>query len=302
MRKVNLKNIDLNLLVLLDALIEHRNVTRAAELVNMSQPAMSRALGRIRLMLKDPVLVRGADGLVPTPKAMMLQPHLKRLLAEIEELISDIPFNPALLDGVITLSGTDYQMMVLLPGLIARISQEAPQLDVKVVPLFKIAPEHLDDGTIDLAFGVMQADLASNLCQEKLYCDRYITLMRAEHPLKNGLSVEDFASQGHILVTALGDGRSAIDTILDDMGLKRRITLQVPNFLTAMQVVARSDLLLTLPSRIAASHASQHNLVTVECAIAFEPIQHVSIWSKVRDEDPLIDWLRNLVHQEAEKI
>lgn len=263
----------------------------------MSQPAMSRALGRIRKLLGDRILVRGSNGLVPTSKAIALQPRLKQLLAEIEELLSDVPFDPASLQGAIALSGTDYQMNAILPRLFARISAEAPQLEVKVVPLFNLTPEDLHKGTVDLVFGTWQENLSPSLRQEELDRDRYVTLMRQDIR-QNRLSDEEFAARSHILVSALGDRGSAIDTILENRGLKRRIALQVPNFLTAMQLAAQSDLLLTLPSQIAASY-TQFNLVAVECEITSQPIQNACIWSEVMNRDPVVSWLRALAREEA---
>jgi DNA-binding transcriptional LysR family regulator len=301
MREVDLRGIDLNLLVLLDALIEHRNVTWAAEGVHMSQPAMSRALGRLRKLLNDPILVRGGDGLMPTPRAIALHPQLKRLLNDITHLVSDVPFSPEQLTGCITLAATDHEMIVLLPKLMTLIAQASPQLEVKVIPLFNIAASCLHDGSIDLAFGVAQATLPSNLCQEPLYEDTYITLMRRQHPAGNYLSIEQFSTLNHVQVTAASNssGGSAVDTALDKLGLHRRIVLQLPSFTTALAVVAESDCVVTLPASIAQRYVIQHDLVAIATPIDCPIITHISIWSGVRDADPANQWLRKLVREAA---
>jgi DNA-binding transcriptional LysR family regulator len=303
MREVDLRGIDLNLLVLLDALIEYRNVTRAADAMHMSQPAMSRALGRLRKLLNDPILVRGEDGLMPTPRAIALHPQLKRLLNDITHLVSDVPFNPEQLTGCITLAATDHATIVLLPKLMTLIAQAAPQLDVTVIPLFNITAECLHDGSIDLAFGVSQATLPSNLCQEPLYEDTYITLMRRQHPAGNCLSIEQFSALNHVQVNAAGNssGGSAVDTALDKLGLHRRIVLQLPSFITALAVVAESDLVVTLPASIAQRYAIQHDLVAIATPIDCPPITHISIWSGVRATDPANQWLRKLVREAASR-
>jgi DNA-binding transcriptional LysR family regulator len=154
--------------VLLDVLLDRRNVTHAAERVCLSQPAMSRALGRLRRLMDDPLLVKGTNGLMPTAKATWLQPRLKKLLAEIEELLADTPFEPASIDGMVTLAANDYQTIALLPRLMARLAREAPKLTVKVVPLFDMSPEKLHDGSVDLVFGIFQEDLPAGLCQIEL--------------------------------------------------------------------------------------------------------------------------------------
>ncbi len=297
MRKVNLRKIDLNLLVLLNALIEQSNVTHAAEKAHISQPAMSRALGRLRRLLGDPILARGPDGLVPTPKAISLQPRLKKLLIEIQELIDEEPLTPALLEGVATLSATDSQIIAILPRLMMRLRKEAPKLTIKIVPLFNMDPLRLQDGTVDLVLGLLQTNLPSSLRQEILFCDRYVTLMRVGHPASPLESAEQFASLEHIIVTALGNGHSIIDMILSDMGLQRHVVLYLPNFFAAMAIAAESDLIVTLPSQMAQQYASQLNLMIVEPPISFPLIQTVTIWSEVMDADPANRWLRSLLHK-----
>jgi DNA-binding transcriptional LysR family regulator len=297
MHEVNLRKIDLNLLVLLDVLIDQRNVTRAAEIAHMSQPAMSRALGRLRRMLGDPILSKGSDGLMPTPKAIAMQPRLKQLLAEIQELVTDSPFDPALLEDAMTLSATDHQMLVLLPWLVTKLSTTAPKLTLKIVPLFNMTPEQLHHGVVDLVLGVWQDNLPTHLHQEVLACDRYITLMRRRYPAEHSLSIEQYACLDHVLVSALGDGHSAIDTILNDMGLQRHIALHVPSFFAAMQVVAQSNLVVTLPSQIAERYAAQLDLIAIETPMTCPPIQMVAIWSDVMDADPANRWLRGLVRE-----
>jgi DNA-binding transcriptional LysR family regulator len=246
--------------------------------------------------------VKGTEGLVPTPKAIALQPKLKKLLADIQALVVDIPFDPALLEGVMTLAATDHQMILLLPNLLARLSREAPKLTVKIVPLFEMTPERLHDGTVDLVMGLFQTNLLPSLNQDLLFCDRYVTLMRNGHPNYPLQSLEQFAALDHILVTALGTGRSPIDSILNQMGLHRRIGLHLPSFLAAMAIAAQSNLVVTLPMQIAERYAPQLNLRIIELPIELPTIQIVMIWSKVMDADPANQWLRNLVRAESNQI
>jgi DNA-binding transcriptional LysR family regulator len=190
--------------------------------------------------------------------------------------------------------------IIFLPKLMRLIAQAAPQLDVKVMPLLNITAECLHDGSIDLAFGVAQATLPSTLCQEPLYEDTYITLMRQQHPAGNYLSVEQFSALNHVQVTAAGSHQgSAVDTVLDKLGLHRRIVLQMPSFITAIAVVAESDLVVTLPASIAQRYAIEHDLVAIDTPIDCPPITHISIWTRVRDADPANQWLRKLVREAA---
>jgi DNA-binding transcriptional LysR family regulator len=300
MREVDLRGIDLNLLVLFNALVEHRNVTRAAEVMHMSQPAMSRALGRLRKLLNDPILVRSGNGLVPTSRAIALHPELNRLLNEISHLVADVPFSPEQLTGCVTLAATDHS--ILFPKILALLEKAAPRLDVKVIPLFNIAEEHLHNGSIDLAFGVFQALLPTTLHQESLYEDTYVTLMRRGHSAGDCCSIGQFISLKHVLVTAVGDGRGVVDTALDKLGLQRRVVLQLPSFITALAVVAESDFVVTLPASIAHRYAVHYNLVAIMPPIDCPAITHTLIWSGVRDADLANQWLRKLVRESASQI
>jgi DNA-binding transcriptional LysR family regulator len=300
-REVNLRGLDLNLLVLLDVLIEHRNVTRAAETAGLSQPAMSRALGRLRAMLDDPILARGAGGLAPTPKALALRPRLRALLTDVRDLVAGAPFEPGALKGLATIAATDHQTIMLLPRLMGRLSREAPGLDIAVVSFLHATVAALREGTVDLAFGVAEQLPGPNLRFEPLYVDRFVTLLRAGHPsaASGAWTAERFAALDHILVTVLGGGRGVLDDVLDRMGLERRIALQLPHFYAAMCVAARTDLVVTLPASIAGRYAAEHGLVARDPPFERPPFTVVSIWSEVLDADPANRWLRQVVREEA---
>ncbi|MFK8185896.1 MAG: LysR family transcriptional regulator [Phormidesmis sp.] len=298
MRQVDLRGIDLNLLVLLNVLLRHRNVTKAAESMHMSQPAMSRALSKLRKLLNDPLLTRSQGGLVLTAKAIALHPALQQVLKDISHLVSDTPFRPEHLTGHLTLAASDHATITLLPTLMAQINQSAPELNVKISPLFNITAEQLHSGNIDMAFGVAGVALPSTLCQETLYEDTYATLMRKHHPVGRSLSVEQFRKLKHVLITAVGDGQaSAIETALQKQGLQRRVALQVPSFIAALATVAQSDFVVTLPTSIARKYAKQYSLRVIAPPVNCPPISYISIWSNTRETDPAHQWLRQLVRK-----
>jgi DNA-binding transcriptional LysR family regulator len=302
MREVNLRGLDLNLMVLLDHLIEHRNVTHAAAVANMSQPAMSRALGRLRALLGDPVLVRAANGLVPTPRALALRPALRRALAEIQGIVAPVAFDPATWRGQVTIAATDHQTIMLLPHLMARLSRGAPGLDVKVVPFLSAMRDELRAGRIDLAFGVAEVEPGSGLRQEGLYRDTFVTLMRGGHPAAEDWTLERFVGLDHVLVTVLGDGRGVLDEDLAHLGRERRIALRLPHFYAAMAVVARSDLVVTLPRSMALRFKESFGLVALDPPLARPPFTITAIWPEVLDADPGTMWLRRVVREEASRV
>jgi DNA-binding transcriptional LysR family regulator len=299
MPEVNLRSLDLNLLVLLDALITHQSVTKAALAANMSQPAMSRALGRLRVTLGDPILARGADGFVATPRALALRHRLKAVLAEVAGLVTADQFSPSEWRGSVTIAATDHQTITLLPTLMARIHHEAPCLDLKVVPMLAPMMADLQDGRIHLAFGIAELALPPGLCAEPLYEDTFVTLLRQEHPARRAWTLERFLQLDHVLVTVLGDGRGVLDDDLERIGLKRRIALRLPHFYAAMTVVAGSDLIVTLPRSIAVRHTKPLRLIALKLPLERAPFTTTVIWPRVMEADPGVQWLKGLIVEQA---
>jgi len=301
MRDVNLRSVDLNLLVVLRALLEHAHVTRAAEVAGLSQPAMSRALARLRALFDDPLLVRGDRGLVRTPKAAALRPRVVALLREIEGLVSERPFDPARLSGRVSLAATDHQTLLLLPFLMRRLSREAPGLDTTVVPIAAAALQGMLRGEVDLAFAVEEA-LPAGLLFEPLYRDTFVTLMREGHPAASDLTLDAFLRLDHVLVTIFGDGRGVIDDTLAERGLERRIALRIPHFYSAINIVAETDLVVTIPRSIALRYAAPHGLVMLEPPVSRPPFTVITTWPAVLDADPTNAWLRGIVRDEVGRI
>lgn len=299
MREVNVRGLDLNLLGLLAFLLEHRSVTRAAAAANMSQPAMSRALGRLRAMFEDPLLVRGSAGLGPTPRAAELQAHLAQILRDVSGLVRKEEFDPASWAGPITIAATDHQTILLLPSLMARLARDAPQLDVRVVPFVSSLLSQLRDGAIDLSFSVADEPMPRGILSEPLYRDEFVTLLRRGHPASNDWTLERFAALDHVLVTILGEGRGVLDDALEGRGLKRRLRLTLPHFYAAMAVVAKSELVVTLPRSLASRYLDTFDLVALPPPMPRAPFTVVAIWPEALDAEPSSTWLRAVVREEA---
>jgi DNA-binding transcriptional LysR family regulator len=302
MREVNLRGVDLNLLVALEALIEESNVTRAALRAGMSQPAMSRALGRLRHLLGDRLLVRGVSGLLRTARAETLRPRLAAVLSDIRGLLTEDAFDPLLHEGQWVIASTDHQTILLLPRLMARLSKEMPMVDVRIVPLGGDATDRLVAGRIDLAFAVAETAMPPQLRRQALYRDRLVTLLRQGHPALEDWSLARFVSLDHVLVTIMDDGRGAVDAVLAGLGLSRRIALRLPHFVAAIGIVATSDLVVTLPFSIANRFARDFDLAIAEPPIQRPPFEVVSVWSEVVDRDHAQRMLRAIVREEARAI
>lgn len=302
MHDVNLRSVDLNLLVILRALLEHAHVTRAAEVAGLSQPAMSRALARLRALFDDPLLVRGDRGLAPTPRAIALRPRIEALLREIEGLVGERPFDPATLSGSVSIATTDHEALLVLPRLMRRLSGEASGLDVTVVPFAAPVLGRMLRGEVDLAFAVAEALPAVGLLVEPLYRDSFVTLMRRGHPAADDLTLDRFVRLDHVLVTIFGDGRGVIDDSLAERDLSRRIALRIPHFYSAINIVAETDLVVTLPRSIAVRYAARHGLVMLEPPVPRPPFTVIATWPAVLDADPTNAWLRGIVRDEVRRI
>jgi DNA-binding transcriptional LysR family regulator len=295
--RAELAGVDLNLLVALDALLAEANVTRAAARVGLSQPAMSRALGRLRDLLGDPLLVRDGARMRPTARAEAVAPRVRQILAEVQATLRDaVPFDPARHARTFVLATNDYCGALLLPGLIQRLRDEAPRVDLKVRALGPATPvEALAEGALDLAVGTFM-DHPPSLARETLFEDGFVCAVRAGHPLAAGrLTLRRYAAAEHLLVSAPGEGPGVADLALAEHGLGRRVAVRVPHFLLALRLVEGTDLLLTLPRRLAEGAAAERGLVLLKPPLALPRFTVEALVHPRAGTDPGLVWLRGLI-------
>jgi DNA-binding transcriptional LysR family regulator len=252
MREVDLRRVDLNLLVALQALLEERGVTRAAQRLGMSQPAVSRALGRLRALFADALLVEAPGGYALSARAEQIRPALRRTLAGIGELLEANAFDPAEATGRVRLLMPDLHAAALGPPLLAHLSREAPGLDLDILAPGPAVIEALENDIADAAVGVFEGG-AAGILRRSLYQDRFMTLMRAGHPAAvPKLTLERYLDLSHLVVSVTGIGPAPVDQMLSVVGRKRRVKVRVPNFFAAIEIAAHSDLVMTLPSSLVA--------------------------------------------------
>ena len=292
------RQLDLNLLVALDALLAEGNVTRAAERLGLTQPAMSHALNRLRALLDDPVLVRTPRGMVPTARAEELAPAIRSALDDIDRALRGRPaFDPATSTRAFTIAAVDHGELVILPPLLARIAAEAPKIDLLVRPLrLDLIEEELESGAVDLAFSVLSAGDNLATFRQRLFHESFVCLVRADHPtVGETLTLEEFVALDHALVGPRGRRGGIVDTELQKLGLSRRVALMVPHFLVAPMVVAKSDLILTAPERIARAFAAILPLRIVPTPFELKGFDVSQIWHERQSHDPALTWLRGLI-------
>ncbi|MCQ8118766.1 LysR family transcriptional regulator [Methylomonas rosea] len=302
----NLRTFDLNLLLAFDVLMRERNVTRAAECMFVTQSAMSHTLHRLRQQLDDPVLVKSPAGMQPTALALALVEPVHGLLREMERLLeSPQAFDPSSSQRRFTIAATDYMEFLLLPELSGLIDQAAPGVDIHVKRTDSAFPlAQLENGSLDVVLGfASMLEPPAHLRCEHLFVDRMACVVRENHPtIHNAPSLDDYLAMAHMLISRTGSRVGFIDAKLAELGLERRIKLIVPHFLSAPLMVAQTDLILSLPYRLAAEFQKLVTLNILPVPIDLPDYELVMIWHPLWEKDPAHCWLRAQISAIGRKI
>ena len=292
MHQVDLSSVDLNLLKLFEALVRERSVTQAGLRLGLSQPAASRALGRLRTMLGDRLVVRGKLGLELTPRGEALAGPVAKLLDDARGIVSPAIFDPASARGRVTIAAHDHLSLTVLAGLMDRFERHAPALSLHIAQPAGDNVRLIEQGGADLALGIFEA-LPGSLHRRGLYADSLVCVMRADHPVvAEGLSLERYVSLRHVAVTISGVGESAVDVALSARGFTRHVALRVPHFLAGATLVADSDMILTLPGRLARLLAQRLPLALLDVPLQLAPLSPSMIWHERLHRDPAHVWVR----------
>jgi DNA-binding transcriptional LysR family regulator len=302
MRGVHLRGIDLNLLPPLEALLRLRNVTRAAAEVGLSQPAMSRALGRLRDLVGDPLLVRAHGKLALTPKAERLLAHLAPALDGVKQIFAEKSFDPAAATRTVRIAGVDTQTVLYAPGIMARLAREAPGIDIRFEPIGGEMIARMDQGGLDFVFALATTPLPPGVISEPIARDRLALVMRAGHPwAARRWRVKDYAAVQHVGVSILGDAPSDLDAALAAHGVTRRVALVTPHFTAALAAVGATNMVTTISRTFAERFAGTFGLVLREPPLANTEMQVTLVSSHLRASDPLLGWLRGVIREVAQK-
>jgi DNA-binding transcriptional LysR family regulator len=286
---------DLNLLIVFDAVMQERSVTRAGSRIGLSQPAMSHALNRLRHMLKDDLFVRTPDGMAPTPRAETLAQPLRNALNEMQLALEPTAFDPAASDRRFALGVNNYAAVVLTPPLVAAVAAAAPavRLDLRPSGTLDIA-ERLDRGDLDLALGGTER-LGERFATAPLLEDPFVMVMRRGHPAsKRNLSAAAFADLPHLEISSSLEDTGFIDQWLAGRGLGRRIALRAP-YLSAPAILVQSDLVATLSLRIAQELVRNHPLQFRKPPYDSPRVATIMVWHRRLDRHPAHRWLRDVI-------
>jgi DNA-binding transcriptional LysR family regulator len=292
----SLRGVDLNLVLALDALLAEQHVTRAAARLGITQSAASHALARLRELFGDPLLVRGPKGaMLPTPLATELGPSVHRVLDDLAGVLrGQDAFDPAAATGAFHLGGADYTDLVLLPRLVARFATHAPRLDLWIHNHPGFGDAELAAGTLDLVIGPPRnAARPAGSYERVLFRETFTCVMREGHPLADQrLTLARYVSCDHVMVAPRGTPGSLVDTALARAGKSRRVAVAVPSFLIVPFIVASTDLIATLPTRIADLVAPTMGLVCMKPPVELEPFQMAMAWHERKHADRRHRWLR----------
>lgn len=289
---MQLRHVDLNLLKAFDALMDERNVTRAAERLAVTQPAVSAMLNRLREALGDPLFVRAQRGITPTSRALDLAGPVKRILADIDAALQPVAFDPATAAFTVTLSATDYALRAVVVPFVAALRPVAPLVRVAVVQAQ--GPELLDRlerGTLDMA--LITPELSPpDLHSRTLFEERYVCVLREQHPagLTGALTLDSFCALDHGIVSLQGGGFSGpTDEALGRLGRQRRVMVSVPSFGMLLDMVRSTDLIAVVPARLVRDAAG---LAVRPLPLAVAGFTKILAWHARTHADPRLRWVR----------
>ncbi|WP_405003732.1 LysR family transcriptional regulator [Kitasatospora purpeofusca] len=290
-------DLDLNLLVALDALLEEGSVTGAAERLHTSAPAMSRTLGRLRRVLGDPLLVRAGRGLVPTPRAVELRAEVRALVSRGQSLlVPRAAAEPADLNRRFTLQTGDVLLTTIGATLVETVRAQAPAVTLRFLSDHPEGASAMRDGVIDLEVGVTD-HLDPETRTEPLATSGLVGIARAGHPLTVGAppTAEEFATADHLAVSRNGRGQGPIDQRLAEVGLARRVVASVPSYPAALFLLRDSDLVGLAPARLGTRAAEALGLTTFPLPVPMPEVVLTMAWHPRNDQDAGHRWLRELV-------
>jgi DNA-binding transcriptional LysR family regulator len=291
---MDLRQIDLNLMVAFEALMEARSVSGAAVRLGISQPAMSGALARLRTLFDDALFVRSGQVMLPTVRAMQLETQVALGLVQLRAALEPpVAFDPATSRRVFNVSGGDYATMVILPRLAAHLARTAPFVDLRFRFVEKDATVALlDADELDLALGVYPR-VPKRLRLQSLFEERFVCIARRGHPdLQDGMTLDAFVKLPHVLVTERGDATGVVDEALATLGLERHIKLTVPHVLVIPLVLPGSNMVASVGARAGRLFARNASVEIHELPFGLAPWRLSMLWSRQKASDLGLAWLR----------
>jgi len=311
---VNINRIDLNLLVYLDALLRERNVTQAANQLNLSQPAMSNGLRRLRELFDDPLLVRTSDGMTPTERALELEPIVREVLTTIDRAVQPTSaFEPEHAQRVFRIMASDYAESTLLPTVLGQLRTLAPGLTLDIMTPSDVSFLDVERGKVDMVINRFDS-MPQSFHQIHLWDDSFSCLLSPENPVLEDFTLDNYLKANHIWVSKTGMGVGVgvdpddvqrlgwVDAALNKLGKKRQIRVFTRHYQAAMTMAEQNDLIVTLPTRAALLKSNNPRVVLREPPLDIPPLELKMAWSPLLQHNPANRWLRKLIADSARKL
>lgn len=310
---MNLARIDLNLLVYLDVLLREGSVTRAAERLNITQPAMSNGLRRLRTLFDDPLLIRTSEGMRPSARALELQPLVREALGKIEMVVQTTDFDPQHSELVFRIMASDYAESTLLPPLLAAIRDTAPSIVLDILTPSDVTFQDVEKGKIDMAINRFD-HLPKSFHSATLWRDNFSCVMSATHPALENFTLDAYLECPHVWVSKTGVGVATgmnprdilklgwVDDALADIGRERRIRIFTRHYHVAALLAQQPDLIATLPTQSALLHADNPRLATRPPPFPIVPAELKMVWSPLLQHNAAHIWLRRLLQAVAQQV
>lgn len=292
---MDIRRLDLTLLLLLDGLLASGNLSATARRLDMSQPSASAALSRLRHFFNDELFIRTGRGLRPTPLAERLATPVRSVIEKInEEILLQPVFEPRDSERIFTLTMPDLGEMIFLPPIIDKIHAEAPGVTIKCVSVpHKELLDTLERGAVDLAIGYFPDLLGPAMKSQMLFEDFFTCIVRSDHQkVGNDISLDQFLELDHLVVE---DESISQEKLSAEVGLKRRILVHVPHFMSVPRLIAGSDMIGVVPLSLASWYAQVFGLRILEPPIALPKIPLKQFWHRRVHNDPAVSWLRGIV-------
>ncbi|WP_434353452.1 LysR family transcriptional regulator [Psychrobacter sp. HD31] len=311
---MNLQRVDLNLLVHLDVLLREKNVTRAAEQLGITQPAMSNILRRLRKLFNDPLLVRSSEGMTPTERALELQPRVREILADLTQVLEPrTDFRPFSTSRVFRIMTSDYAEATLVPRLVKALRSEAPNVVLDFLTPSDVSYRDMEQGRVDLAINRFN-EIPQSFHQVLVWRDTFSCLLAADSPYLPNFNLKNYLEAQHVWVSKTGmgvgfgvnpdksGGLGSIDQALHRLGQKRQISVFTRHYQMPAMLTANKDLIATLPTRVAKMQAKNDSIIIKEPPFFIPEFELTMAWSPLLQHHPAHRWLRHLIMHVARQM
>ena len=311
---MNIHRVDLNLLVYLDVLLRERNVTQAANQLNLSQPAMSNGLRRLREVFNDPLLVRTSDGMTPTERALELEPLVRDILSNVDRALQPVAeFDPASAERTFRIMASDYAESTLLPALLLKLRVQAPGISLDIMTPSDVSFLDVERGKVDLVINRFDS-MPQSFHQNTIWVDSFSCLLSSNNPLLEDFNLDSYLEAKHVWVSKTGMGVGVgvdpedvqrlgwVDAAIAKLGKKRQISVFTRHYQAAMILAEQNDLVVTLPTLAAQLQHDNPRPVIKTPPLEIPPLALKLAWSPLLQHNPANRWLRQLIVETGREV